>query len=94
MTGGEFGARGSMTAYDAATGKQVWRFYTCPTPGDFGGQTWPLDEWMTCGATIWNNPTIDPELGLMYFTTSNADPWAGRGPGRTCSRPRSWPSMR
>jgi glucose dehydrogenase len=36
---------------------------------------------MTCGATIWNNPTIDPELGLMYFTTSNADPWAGRGPG-------------
>ena len=81
MTGGEFGARGSMTAYDAGTGKQVWRFYTCPTPGDFGGQTWPLDEWMTCGATIWNNPTIDPELGLMYFTTSNADPWAGRGPG-------------
>jgi PQQ-dependent dehydrogenase (methanol/ethanol family) len=81
MTGGEFGARGSMTAYDASTGKQVWRFYTCPTPGDFGGQTWPLDEWMTCGATIWNNPTIDPELGLMYFTTSNADPWAGRGPG-------------
>jgi quinohemoprotein ethanol dehydrogenase len=81
MTGGEFGARGSMSAYDAATGNQVWRFYTCPTPGDFGGQTWPLDEWMTCGATIWNNPTIDPELGLMYFTTSNADPWAGRGPG-------------
>ena len=36
---------------------------------------------MTCGATVWNSPTIDPELGLMYFTTSNADPWAGRGPG-------------
>jgi PQQ-dependent dehydrogenase (methanol/ethanol family) len=81
MTGGEFGARGSMTAYDAKTGSQVWRFYNCPTPGDFGGSTWPIGEWQTCGATVWNNPTFDPALGLMYYTTSNADPWAGRGPG-------------
>jgi quinohemoprotein ethanol dehydrogenase len=81
MTGGEFGARGTMTAYDTKDGRQVWRFYNCPQPGDFGGATWPIGEWATCGATVWNNPTFDPELGLMYYTTSNADPWAGRGPG-------------
>jgi quinohemoprotein ethanol dehydrogenase len=80
-TGGEFGARGHMTAYNAATGDRIWRFYTCPAPGEYGGQTWAPGEWATCGATIWNNPSIDPELGLMYFTTANADPWAGRGPG-------------
>ncbi len=81
MTGGEFGARGSETAYDATTGNQVWRFYTCPQPGDFGGATWATGEWQTCGASIWNNPTFDARNGMMYFTTSNADPWQGRGPG-------------
>jgi alcohol dehydrogenase (cytochrome c) len=81
MTGGEFGARGSMTAYDATTGAQDWRFYTCPQPGDFGGATWGYGEWATCGASIWNNPTFDPVTGMMFFSTSNADPWAGRAPG-------------
>lgn len=81
MTGGEFGARGSVTAYDSKTGDRVWRFYTCPTPGEFGGATWGLGEWQTCGATVWGSPSVDPELGLVYFTTSNADPWTGRKPG-------------
>jgi PQQ-dependent dehydrogenase (methanol/ethanol family) len=81
MTGGEFGARGSVTAYDAKNGERVWRFYTCPQPGDFGGATWGLGEWQTCGATVWGTPSIDPQLGLVYFTTSNADPWTGRKPG-------------
>jgi alcohol dehydrogenase (cytochrome c) len=81
MTGGEFGARGSVTAYDAKTGERVWRFYTCPVPGEFGGATWGLGEWQTCGATVWGSPSVDPELGLVYFTTSNADPWTGRAPG-------------
>jgi PQQ-dependent dehydrogenase (methanol/ethanol family) len=80
-TGGEFGARGHITAYDADTGQRVWRFFNCPTPGEFGGQTWALDEWMTCGATVWNNPSIDVETNTLYYTTANADPWASRGPG-------------
>jgi PQQ-dependent dehydrogenase (methanol/ethanol family) len=81
MTGGEFGARGNITAYDAETGEREWRFYTCPTPGEFGGSTWGLGEWQTCGATVWGTPAIDTDLGLVYFTTSNADPWTGRAPG-------------
>jgi alcohol dehydrogenase (cytochrome c) len=81
MTGGEFGARGNITALDAKTGERLWRFYTCPTPGEFGGSTWGLGEWQTCGATVWGTPALDPDLGLVYFTTSNADPWTGRAPG-------------
>src|SRR5712691_1587171 len=82
VSGSEFGARGNMTAYNARTGKRVWRFYTTPTPGDIGSGTWPNNtEWMHGGATIWNQPTVDPKLGLIYFTTANADPWASRGPG-------------
>jgi len=81
VSGGEFGARGHETAYDAKTGSRIWRFYTCPQPGEVGGNTWTGDEWQHCGATIWNTPTVDPKLGLLYFTTDNTDPWSGRGPG-------------
>jgi alcohol dehydrogenase (cytochrome c) len=82
MSGGEFGARGSMSAYNASDGRLAWRFYTCPMPGDIGGATWSGTEWMTCGATVWSYPAIDTTTDTMYFTTSNADPWTGRGPGQ------------
>jgi quinohemoprotein ethanol dehydrogenase len=82
VSGGEYGARGSVTAYDERDGRLVWRFYTVPAPGDFGGGTWPLNkEWLTGGATVWNTPSVDPKLGLLYFTTGNAYPWSSRGPG-------------
>ncbi len=82
VSGSEYGARGSMTAYNATTGKRVWRFYNTPTPGDIGSGTWPNNtEWMHGGATVWNQPTVDPGTGLLYYTTANADPWASRGPG-------------
>jgi PQQ-dependent dehydrogenase (methanol/ethanol family) len=82
VSGSEYGARGSMTAYDATNGNQLWRFYTTPTPGDIGSGTWPNNtEWMHGGATIWNQPTVDPSTGLIYFSTANADPWSSRGPG-------------
>jgi quinohemoprotein ethanol dehydrogenase len=82
VSGSEYGARGSMTAYDAKTGHRVWRFYTVPTPGDIGSGTWPNNtEWQHGGATIWNTPTIDVNTGIMTFTTANADPWMSRGPG-------------
>jgi alcohol dehydrogenase (cytochrome c) len=82
MSGAEFGARGSETAYDAATGNRVWRFYTVPEPGELGFGTWPADnEWYHGGGSIWNNPSIDPVSNQLIFTTANADSWSGRGPG-------------
>lgn len=81
MSGGEFGARGHITAFNAKDGKIAWRFYTCPQPGDIGGHTWSGTEWMTCGATVWSYPAIDAETDTIYITTSNADPWVNRGPG-------------
>ncbi len=82
VSGSEFGARGSMTAYDAKTGHFKWRFYTTPTPGDIGSGTWPNNtEWAHGGATIWNTPSVDYRTGIITFTTANADPWSSRGPG-------------
>jgi quinohemoprotein ethanol dehydrogenase len=82
VSGGEFGARGSVTAYDARDGHRVWRFNTVPSPGQVGSDTWPANnEWQTGGATVWDTPSVDPKLGLLYFTTGNAYPWSTRGPG-------------
>jgi quinohemoprotein ethanol dehydrogenase len=83
-TGGEFGFRGSVTAYNATNGNQLWRFYTVPQPGDIGGQTWaagPLG-FQTGGATVWNTPSVDVANNSITFTTGNAAPWASRGPGQ------------
>jgi quinohemoprotein ethanol dehydrogenase len=76
VSGGEFGTRGSVTAYDATTGKQVWRFYTIPGPGETGHDTWPQtgDAWKAGGAPVWQTPSVDAKLGLLYFTTGNAGP--------------------
>jgi quinohemoprotein ethanol dehydrogenase len=83
-TGGEFGFRGSVTAYDATNGNFLWRFFTVPQPGDIGGQTWasgPLG-FATGGATVWNTPSVDPQQNMIVFSTGNAAPWASRGPGQ------------
>ena len=76
VSGGEFSIRGRIQAYDAKTGKQVWRFHTVPGPGETGHDTWPQnnDAWEHGGAPVWQTPAIDPELGLMYFSTGNASP--------------------
>jgi alcohol dehydrogenase (cytochrome c) len=82
VSGSEYGARGHTTAYDAATGHRVWRFYNVPEPGEIGSGTWPNNtEWQHGGATVWNAPTVDISTGLLFYSTANADPWAGRGPG-------------
>lgn len=74
VSGGEFGVRGRVTAYDAITGKERWRFYTIPGPGEVGHDTWPADPkiWQHGGAPIWQTPAVDPELGTIYFSTGNA----------------------
>jgi quinohemoprotein ethanol dehydrogenase len=76
LSGGEFGVRGSVTAYDAKNGKEVWRFYTVPGPGETGHETWPQDNdaWKHGGAPVWQTPAVDPELGLLYFSTGNTSP--------------------
>ncbi len=76
FSGAEFGVRGRVRAYDATDGSLVWTFYTIPGPGEPGHETWSPDNdiWMHGGATVWQTPTVDPELGLIYFTTGNPGP--------------------
>jgi alcohol dehydrogenase (cytochrome c) len=78
VSGGEYGVRGFLDAYDAATGQRAWRFYTVPGPGDPGFDTWAGDSWKTGGAPAWLTGSYDAELNLAYFTTGNPGPdWNG-----------------
>jgi quinohemoprotein ethanol dehydrogenase len=76
FAGAEYGVRGRVRAYDADDGSLVWTFYTVPAPGELGHDTWPQDNdiWRSGGATVWQTPALDPELGLIYFSTGNAGP--------------------
>ena len=76
FAGGENGTRGRVKAYDAKDGHLIWTFYTVPGPGEFGHDTWPQNNeaWLHGGATVWQTPAVDPELGLIYFTTGNPGP--------------------
>jgi len=76
LSGGEYGIRGRLTAFDAKTGKEDWRFYTIPGPGEIGHDTWPAtgNAWKHGGAPVWQTPAVDPKLGLLYFSTGNASP--------------------
>ena len=76
FSGGEVGTRGRVKAYDAKNGNLIWTFYTIPGPGELGHDTWPQDSeaWLHGGATVWQTPAVDPELGLIYFTTGNPGP--------------------
>ena len=73
-SGGDSGVRGFVAAYDAATGKRKWRFWTIPSPGEFGSSSWPGDSYLHGGGTTWMPGTYDPQLNTLYWTTSNAAP--------------------
>ncbi len=76
--GGEYGIRGFIAAYDARTGKEVWRFYTIPGPGEPGHETWGGDSWQHGGGSIWVTGSYDPELNLTYWGVGNPGPdWNG-----------------
>ena len=78
ISGGEAGIRGFLDAYDARTGKQLWRVFTVPSPGEPGSETWPADSWVHGGGATWLTGSYDPELKLLYWGTGNPGPdWNG-----------------
>jgi quinohemoprotein ethanol dehydrogenase len=91
--GAEYTCRGYVSAYDAATGKMKWRFYTVPAaPGDptnsplldKAAKTWTGDFWKYGGgATAWDTILYDPKTDLVYFGTGNGLSWSQeiRSPG-------------
>ena len=76
FSGAELGVRGRVKAFNADDGALFWTFYTIPGRGERGNETWPQDNelWQHGGATVWHTPAVDPELGLIYFSTGNPGP--------------------
>lgn len=83
ISGGEYGIRGYIEAYDANSGERLWRTYTVPEPGEPGSETWPdTDAWERGGGPAWLTGTYDPDLDTVYWGTGNAGSWnAGLRPG-------------
>ncbi len=92
--GAEFSTRGYVSAYDAATGEMLWRFYTVPgSPAEAAGEpahlaaareTWSGEWWhLGGGGTVWDAMAYDPALDLLYIGVGNGSPWnqAYRSPG-------------
>ena len=75
VSGSEFPTRGFIDAYDAQTGKRVWRFYTVPAPGEAGSNTWSSPDAMAKGGGgVWVAGSYDPELNLVFYGTGNPNP--------------------
>jgi alcohol dehydrogenase (cytochrome c) len=78
VSGGEAGIRGLLDAYDAKTGKQLWRFWTVPARGEPGFETWAGDSAKTGGGPTWVTGSYDPDLKLVYWGVGNPGPdWNG-----------------
>ena len=74
MAGGEYGTRGFLAGFEPNTGKEIWRHYNVPAPGEPGSETWPGDTADRGGATTWVAGSYDPDLDLIYWGTGNAGP--------------------
>jgi len=80
ISGGEAGIRGFLDAYDARSGKRLWRSWTVPGRGEPGIESWAGESWKTGGAPTWVTGAYDPELNLLYWGTGNPAPdWNGDG---------------
>jgi alcohol dehydrogenase (cytochrome c) len=79
MAGGDRTARGFVDGYDPDTGKQLWRRWTIPAPGEPGSETWPNkelpDAWKYGGGATWQPGSYDPQLDLFFIGTGNAEPY-------------------
>ena len=71
VAGGEYGIRGYVSAYDAVTGEQQWKFNTIPGPGEPGHETWKNDGWKTGGGSTWVTGSYDASLDLLYWGVGN-----------------------
>ncbi|MBV9768597.1 MAG: PQQ-binding-like beta-propeller repeat protein, partial [Bryobacterales bacterium] len=78
-SGGEFGIRGFVAAYDPDTGRELWRTYTIPAPGEPGSETWPKagNQWKRGGGPVWVTGNYDPATNLAYWGVGNGGPWMG-----------------
>src|SRR5438270_565257 len=74
VSGGEYGVRGFIDAYDADTGARKWRFYTVPGPGEAGHDSWEGDSWKVGGAPAWNTGTYDSATNQIFWPTGNPAP--------------------
>jgi alcohol dehydrogenase (cytochrome c) len=77
ISGGEFGVRGRVMAFEAESGKPAWTTHTIPEPGQPGSETWRGDDWKRGGASVWMSGNYDPETKTVLFGTGNASPWFG-----------------
>jgi alcohol dehydrogenase (cytochrome c) len=73
--GGEYGARGSLQAYDINTGKELWKTWTVPGPGEPGNDSWKGDSWQHGGAVPWLIGSYDAKTDTVFWGTSNPGPW-------------------
>jgi len=73
-SGGEYGVRGHLDAFDVTTGRHLWRRYTVPKPGEPGSETWAGDSWARGGGPTWITGTYDPNLDLVFWGTGNPGP--------------------
>ncbi len=83
-TGGDWGGACELVALDAKTGKVRWHYSTIPSnPKAYGWNTWPANRYYYGGGAIWDMPSINPKLDLVYAGTGNALPFNGliNGPG-------------
>ena len=78
VSGGELGIRGFVAAFETETGKELWRTYTVPAPGEPGSETWPKgDQWKTGGGSVWVSGNYDPATNLAFWGVGNGGPWMG-----------------
>ena len=74
ISGGDDGVRGFLAAYERSTGKEVWRFWTVPQPGEPGSETWQGKAIDHPGATTWMTGSYDPDLDTLYWPVGNPGP--------------------
>lgn len=77
VSGGEFGIRGFIQAFDATSGESLWKTFTVPGPGEAGHDSWPGETWKRGGVPVWLTGSYDPATKLAYWGTGNAGPWMG-----------------